>query len=816
MVDISIEEWLRNNNISGEALSAFMARFGQGDFNSEEADAWLRAFNENNIHNHSIVTNYNDEPVLVYVPPFTKSELYDIIDEYEPHYANKILDKFDKYPDMVMFLMEQKDENGAPLLNLVDVSDVLDVCGGTIEENPDAIIRIFNEENIRNIASAEIGARGDYISRFFDVENESVSEINEENLLPYGLLKKTISRVNSFCDQYEDIDPELRKSIIDTFVNNPNYDEDELYNLICNNFMQRLLNREKLNNLKFISDHFKVAYNENKEVYDEAFSRIDLENDDRPLENIVDELYQADLERRVSDVYDRHYSHPYGGRVFDFERQDEYDDRRDEHDEHENDRRDEHDEHENDRRDEHDEHENDRRNEHEGDEQELSHARRCLNAHQEFLAKRQMLIDRYPEVLNLGEVLDDIYRQALTEGKAPSITNNIKTYVGVNLSEEFIRDFNQMKYFVNRKGAEFVGDQVMRKVAKLDEPRTTEMIENTDLEAIDRITPLARDDNERKAIDGLVNINLAKESVLQAHPDVAEKLDSIVREVFVDGKQINDCSAMAELSDEVKADMAGFIEKIEANAALNIPDMVKLIGLSKDDVETLLDIKRGRSGELVIDEFILNRRNRDEEERDDHDEEERDDHDGEERDEHDEEEHDDHDGEERGDHDEEERGDHDGEERDDHDGEERDEHDEEEHGEHNEEEHDVHDEEERDEHDEEEHDVHDEEEHDEHDEGARDVHVQEHRRVVFSNKEFEKIESLNLSEEWRRKLDIRYDEGSNSYSMIIPENDDDKREFMNIVSDSIRHNIENEAGNGSQSSTPDISMLINFRNRLNR
>ena len=769
MVDISIEEWLRNNNISGEALSAFMARFGQGDFNSEEADAWLRAFNENNIHNHSIVTNYNDEPVLVYVPPFTKSELYDIIDEYEPHYANKILDKFDKYPDMVMFLMEQKDENGAPLLNLVDVSDVLDVCGGTIEENPDAIIRIFNEENIRNIASAEIGARGDYISRFFDVENESVSEINEENLLPYGLLKKTISRVNSFCDQYEDIDPELRKSIIDTFVNNPNYDEDELYNLICNNFMQRLLNREKLNNLKFISDHFKVAYNENKEVYDEAFSRIDLENDDRPLENIVDELYQADLERRVSDVYDRHYSHPYGGRVFDFERQDEYDDRRDEHDEHENDRRDEHDEHENDRRDEHDEHENDRRNEHEGDEQELSHARRCLNAHQEFLAKRQMLIDRYPEVLNLGEVLDDIYRQALTEGKAPSITNNIKTYVGVNLSEEFIRDFNQMKYFVNRKGAEFVGDQVMRKVAKLDEPRTTEMIENTDLEAIDRITPLARDDNERKAIDGLVNINLAKESVLQAHPDVAEKLDSIVREVFVDGKQINDCSAMAELSDEVKADMAGFIEKIEANAALNIPDMVKLIGLSKDDVETLLDIKRGRSGELVIDEFILNRRNRDEEERDDHDEEERDDHDGEERDEHDEEEHDDHDGEERGDHDEEERGDHDGEERDDHDGEERDEHDEEEHGEHNEEEHDVHDEEERDEHDEEEHDVHDEEEHDEHDEGARDVHVQEHRRVVFSNKEFEKIESLNLSEEWRRKLDIRYDEGSNSYSMIIPE-----------------------------------------------
>ena len=728
MVDISIEEWLRNNNISGEALSAFMARFGQGDFNSEEADAWLRAFNENNIHNHSIVTNYNDEPVLVYVPPFTKSELYDIIDEYEPHYANKILDKFDKYPDMVMFLMEQKDENGAPLLNLVDVSDVLDVCGGTIEENPDAIIRIFNEENIRNIASAEIGARGDYISRFFDVENESVSEINEENLLPYGLLKKTISRVNSFCDQYEDIDPELRKSIIDTFVNNPNYDEDELYNLICNNFMQRLLNREKLNNLKFISDHFKVAYNENKEVYDEAFSRIDLENDDRPLENIVDELYQADLERRVSDVYDRHYSHPYGGRAFDFERQDEYDERRDEHDEHENDRRDEHDEHEDDSRDEHDEHENDRRNEHEGDEQELSHARRCLNAHQEFLAKRQMLIDRYPEVLNLGEVLDDIYRQALTEGKAPSITNNIKTYVGVNLSEEFIRDFNQMKYFVNRKGAEFVGDQVMRKVAKLDEPRTTEMIENTDLEAIDRITPLARDDNERKAIDGLVNINLAKESVLQAHPDVAEKLDSIVREVFVDGKQINDCSAMAELSDEVKADMAGFIEKIEANAALNIPDMVKLIGLSKDDVETLLDIKRGRSGELVIDEFILNRRNRDEEE----------------------------------------------------------------------------------------HDEHDEEEHDEHDEGARDVHVQEHRRVVFSNKEFEKIESLNLSEEWRRKLDIRYDEGSNSYSMIIPENDDDKREFMNIVSDSIRHNIENEAGNGSQSSTPDISMLINFRNRLNR
>ena len=840
----SMEEWVSKHNLSGKALDEFKSRFTQDGFDSKAADAWFIEFNKENIQNHSIETDYDeDAPVIIYNPPFTKEELYAAIDEYEPHYAPKILDKFDKYPDMVMFLMEQKDENGNNLLNLDDVCDILDYCGGTIEEDPGILADVFNDENIKNIATAEIGMRGDFIVKNFDVVKETVSEINPENLLPYGILQKTISRLNTFCDQYDSIDPALRKRIIDTFVSNPDYNESDLYKLINDNVKEGFWHsmfgsskkEEMLDNLENISYYFKAYYDKNKEIYNEAFAKIDTEDESKSIEDKVNELFAIDLEYRVIDIYERNYSYPHEGNSFSFERQNEYDERRDEH-------------------------ENDRRDEHEDNEQELSHAQRCLNAHQEFLAKRQMLIEKYPEVLNLDEVLDDIYRQALTEGKAPKITNNIKTYVGVNLSEDFIKDFNQMKYFVNRKGAEFVGDNVMRKVAKLDEPKTTKMLENIDLEAINNLSPLVKDDGERKAIDGFININLAKESVLQKHPDVAEKLDDIVREVFVDGKQIQECSAMAELSDEVKADMVGFIEKIELNAALKNPDMVKLVDLSKDDIENLLDIKRERGGELVIDEFILNRRNRDEEERDDHDgeerdehdEEERDEHDGEERDEHDEEERDEHDGEERDDHDEEERDDHDGEERDDHDGEERDEHDGEERDEHDGEERDEHDGEERDEHDGEERDDHDGEERDEHDEEERgdhdgeehddhdgeerasgehadtEQHVgestrtttdQEHSRFHFTAEEFKKIEALNLGDEWKKKLDICYHKESNSYSMRVPENDEDRREFMDIISNSM--NKGNEEGSGlngvsnPQLSTPSPAVSILLKHRTN-
>ena len=105
-------------------------------------------------------------------------------------------------------------------------------------------------------------------------------------------------------------------------------------------------------------------------------------------------------------------------------------------------------------------------------------------------------------------------------------------------------------------------------------------------------------------------------------------------------------------------------------------------------------------------------------------------------------------------------------------------------------------------------------------ESTRATTDQERNRFHCTAEEFKKIEALNLADKWKKKLDICYYEESNSYSMRVPENDEDRREFMDIISNSM--NKGNEEGSGlngissnTQSSTPSPAVSILLKHRTN-
>ena len=112
----SMEEWVSKHNLSGKALDEFKSRFTQDGFDSKAADAWFIEFNKENIQNHSIETDYDeDAPVIIYNPPFTKEELYAAIDEYGVAIMglnNKFYPDYDSYRNA-----------GAPGVNGIAVSD---------------------------------------------------------------------------------------------------------------------------------------------------------------------------------------------------------------------------------------------------------------------------------------------------------------------------------------------------------------------------------------------------------------------------------------------------------------------------------------------------------------------------------------------------------------------------------------------------------------------------------------------------------------------------------------------------------------------
>ena len=107
------------------------------------------------------------------------------------------------------------------------------------------------------------------------------------------------------------------------------------------------------------------------------------------------------------------------------------------------------------------------------------------------------------------------------------------------------------------------------------------------------------------------------------------------------------------------------------------------------------------------------------------------------------------------------------------------------------------------------------------DENKVDSNKENGQRYSFSEDKYRKIESLGLSDEMMKKLDIQHNEEDKTFSIKIPENNEDKIEFMNIISKAMNRddnnvNQDENMKNNDQSkkiSPVMVGYLLNNHNR---